>query len=414
MPILFFIVFIDLVGFGIIIPLLPFYGEFYQATPAMVGLLMATYSFTQFLAAPFWGRLSDRVGRRPVLLVSLAGAAAAYVWLGLAESLWMLFAARAVGGFMAGNISAAFAYVADVTSRDDRAKGMGMIGAAFGLGFIAGPAIGGLLAGPDPVHADFHTPAFAAASMSAVALLLALMTLKESLAADVRKRLAEAPRQTRLAMFRDALKRPNVGLLIGLTFLATFVFAGLESTFAMWSRRQFGWGPEQNGYLFAFVGLLSAGIQGGLIGRLARRFGEARLIIQGAAALAIGVALIPFSHDLPWLLLAMVIAAYGFSVISPSLSSLISLQVGDDEQGGIMGVSRSAATMARFLGPAWAGLLFETFGRNWPYFGGALVMAVVVGIALASLRALDRATAAVPAAAKAAAKGAEDGASRRP
>jgi DHA1 family tetracycline resistance protein-like MFS transporter len=390
MPILFFIVFIDLVGFGIIIPRLPFYGEFHQATPATVGLLMATYSFTQFLAAPFWGRLSDRIGRRPVLLISLAGTATAYVWLGLAESLWMLFAARAVGGFMAGNISTAFAYVADVTSRQDRAKGMGMIGAAFGLGFIAGPAIGGLLAGPDPVHADFHTPAFAAAAMSTAALLVALVTLKESLAADIRRRLAETPRQARLAMFRQALRRPTVGLLIVLTFLATFVFAGLESTFAMWSRRQFGWGPEQNGYLFAFVGLLSAVIQGGLIGPLARRFGEARLIVQGAAALAVGVLLIPFSHGLPLLLVAMVVAGYGFSIVSPALTSLISLQVGDDEQGGIMGVTRSAATMARFLGPAWAGLLFETLGRDWPYFGGALVMAVVVGLSLHALKALDR------------------------
>jgi DHA1 family tetracycline resistance protein-like MFS transporter len=158
----------------------------------------------------------------------------------------------------------------------------------------------------------------------------------------------------------------------------------------MWSRRQFGWGPEQNGYLFAFVGLLSAVIQGGLIGPLARRFGEARLIIQGAAALAVGVLLIPFSHGLPLLLVAMVVAGYGFSIVSPSLTSLISLQVGDDEQGGIMGVTRSAATMARFLGPAWAGLLFDTLGRDWPYFGGALVMAVVVGLSLHALKALDR------------------------
>jgi MFS transporter, DHA1 family, tetracycline resistance protein len=391
MPILFFIVFIDLVGFGIIIPLLPFYGEFHDASPATVGLLMATYSFTQFLAAPFWGRLSDHAGRRPVLLVTLAGAAAAYLWLGLADNLWMLFAARAVGGFMAGNISTAFAYVADVTSREDRSKGMGMIGAAFGLGFIIGPAIGGLLAGSDPVNADFRSPAFAAAAMSAAALVLALLTLKESLAADIRLRLAGAPRRSSLATFRHALKRPNFGLLIVLTFLATFVFAGLESTFAMWSRRQFGWGPEQNGYLFAFVGLLSAVIQGGLVGPLARRFGEARLIIQGAAALAIGVLLIPFSHNLPLLLVAMVAAGYGFSVVSPSLSSLISLQSGDDEQGSIMGVTRSAATMARFLGPAWAGLLFETLGRDWPYFGGALVMAAVVGLALYALKSLDRA-----------------------
>ncbi len=390
MLILFFIVFIDLIGFGIIIPLLPFYGEFYQASPEMIGLLMATYSFTQFLAAPFWGGLSDRIGRRPVLLVSLAGASAAYVWLGLAESLWALFAARAIGGAMAGNISAAFAYVADVTTRENRAKGMGMIGAAFGLGFIAGPAIGGILAGSDPVNADFRTPAFAAAALSVTALIMAVATLKESLSAEIRQRLAQQPPKKRLAMFREALDRPLIGLLLLLTFLATFVFAGLESTFAMWSRRQFGWGPEQNGYLFAFIGLLSALIQGGLIGRLARRFGEARLVVQGAVALAIGILLIPFSTNVVVLVVAMSIAGYGFSIISPSLNSLISLQASEDEQGGIMGVTRSASTMARFIGPAWAGLLFGGLGRDWPYFVGAIIMVVVAFLGLRAIKTLEK------------------------
>ena len=390
MLILFLIVFIDLIGFGIIIPLLPFYGEFYQASPEMVGLLMATYSFTQFLAAPFWGRLSDRIGRRPVLLVSLAGASAAYVWLGLAESLWTLFAARAVGGAMAGNISAAFAYVADITTRENRAKGMGTIGAAFGLGFIAGPAIGGILAGSDPVNADFRTPAFAAAALSVTALIMAIATLKESLSAEIRQRLAQQPPKKRLAMFREALDRPVIGLLLLLTCLATFVFAGLESTFAMWSRRQFGWGPQQNGYLFAFIGLLSALIQGGLIGRLARRFGEARLVVQGAVALAIGIALIPFSTNVVVLVLAMSLAGYGFSIISPSLNSLISLQSSEDEQGGIMGVTRSASTMARFIGPAWAGLLFGGLGRDWPYFAGALIMVVVAFLGLRAIKKLEK------------------------
>ncbi len=390
MLILFFIVFIDLIGFGVIIPLLPFYAEFYQASPEVVGLVMATYSFTQFLAAPFWGRLSDRIGRRPVLLVSLAGAAMSYVWLGFADTLWMLFGARAVGGAMAGNISAAFAYVADITTRETRAKGMGVIGAAFGLGFIAGPAIGGILAGSDPVNADFQSPAFAAAGLSITALVMAVFMLKESLPLETRKKLAEQPPQKRLTMFRVALGQPVVGLLILLTFMATFVFAGLESTFAMWSRRQFGWGPEQNGFLFAYVGLLSAVIQGGLVGPMARRFGEARLIIQGALALAIGVFLIPFSSNLVALLVAMTIAGYGFSIISPSLNSLISLQVGDHEQGSTMGVTRSASTMARFIGPAWAGMLFGVLGRDWPYFGGALVMVAVVILGFRVVKLMER------------------------
>lgn len=382
MMVLFLIVFVDLIGFGIIIPLLPFYAEQFQAGPDVVALAMATYSLTQFIAAPYWGRLSDRVGRRPVLLISLAGAALAYVWLGFAESLAMLFAARAVGGFMAGNISTAFAYVADVTTPENRAKGMGMIGAAFGLGFIAGPAMGGILAGADPATADYRTPALVAAALSTVALILALAILKESLPADVRAANATRPRKNRIQQFRQALALPNVGLLILLSFLATFVFAGMETTFAMWSERQFHWGPQQNGYLFAAVGVLAALIQGGLVGRLARRFGEPGMIIQGAGALALGLILIPFSSTLTILALAMMFMGFGFSVINPALNSLISQQVGREDQGGIMGVTRSASTLARVLGPVWAGVMFASIGRDWPYIGGAVVMVVVLGLAL--------------------------------
>ena len=384
MVILFLVVFIDLVGFGLIIPLLPFYAEYFQASPDVVGMVMATYSFAQFLAAPMWGRLSDRMGRRPVLLISLAGAVVAYIGLGLVDSLWMLFAARALGGAMAGNIAAAFAYVADVTTPENRARGMGLIGAAFGLGFIAGPAIGGILAGPDPVNADYQTPAFAAAGLSLAALALAAALLKESLDPEMRAR--ALTKMSRWLQFKDVLMRPKVGLLIALSFLATFVFAGMETTFAMWSRRQFGWGPEQNGYLFASVGFLAAGIQGGLVGRLAGAFGEARLITHGAAALAAGMVLLPFSDTYIVLAASMILMAYGFSIINPSLNSLISLQVGKDEQGSVFGVGRSATTLARVVGPVWAGFLFAAFGKDWPYFGGALVMAAVVILSLRILR----------------------------
>jgi DHA1 family tetracycline resistance protein-like MFS transporter len=380
---IFLIVVVDLIGFGIIIPLLPFYGEHFQADPQTVGLLMATYSLAQFVAAPFWGRLSDRAGRRPVLLLSLAGAAAAYVWLAFADALWMLFTARAIGGLMAGNIAAAFAYMADITTKENRAKGMGLIGAAFGIGFILGPAIGGILAGPDPLAADYRSPALAAAGLSILALVLGLVRLPESLSADIRARAAAMPRQRRLAQFFSALKLPGVGRLMLLGFLATFVFAGLETTFAMWSRRTFGWGPEQNGWLFAYIGVLSAAIQGGLMGRLARRFGERALLIQGAVTLALGIGAIPFCTEVWHLAVVMAVAAYGFSVINPAYNSLISQQVPDTDQGGVMGVTRSATTLARVLGPAWAGVLFAQLGRDWPYFSGALIMAAVLLLALA-------------------------------
>jgi len=385
---LFLIVFIDLVGFGIIIPLLPFFGEHFAATPAMIGLLMASYSLTQFIAAPFWGRASDRFGRRPVLLITLAGAAASYVLLGFSNSLWMLFLARGIGGFMAGNISTAFAYVADITTPENRTKGMGVIGAAFGLGFIAGPAIGGILAGPDPMNADFRTPALAAAGLSCIALTMAFFLLKESLSEEIRKQIAGMPTKNRRQQFQSALTKPGVGLLIGLSFMATFVFSGMETTFAMWSERRMGWGPQQNGYLFAFVGIIAAMIQGGLVGKLAKRFGETNLVIQGAAALALGMLLIPFTNSLATLLGAMVIVAYGFSIITPSLNSLISLQVGSGEQGGVMGVGRSATTLARVIGPTWAGFMFAFLGMDWPYFGGAVVMTLVVILGLQGLKSI--------------------------
>ena len=387
MVVLFLVVVIDLIGFGIISPLLPFFAEHYQASPFQVGLLMAVYSLTQVVAAPFWGRLSDRIGRRPVLLFSLAGAILAYLWLGVAEELWALFAARAVGGFMAGNISAAFAYVADITTRETRAKGMGMIGAAFALGFTIGPAIGGILAGSDPHNADFQSPAFAAAGLSAFALILGIFTLKESLSDEIKKRIAEKPKEIQSKQFQIALKKPNIRLLLLLSFLAVFAFAGIEATFALWSRRQYGWGPEQNGYLFALIGFSGALLQGGLIGRMSKRFGEANLIVQGSIALTLGIGLIPFATELWMLIIVMLIAVYGFSVISPSLNSLISLETNEEDQGGMMGVARSATTLARVGGPAWAGTLFSVLGMNWPYFGGACIMAVVIVI---SLRILPR------------------------
>jgi len=380
MLVLFLIVVIDLVGFGIIIPLLPFYAERFQATPDMVTLVMATYSLAQLVSAPFWGRLSDRIGRRPVLLVSLAGASLSYVWLGYADSLWALFAARAVCGLMAGNISAAFAYVADVTDAENRTRGMGMIGAAYGLGFIAGPAIGGLLAGAHPETADFRTPALAAAGLSFAALVMGLIVLKESLSPEVRAQRAGAPRPSFVSLVRETAQNRPLAFWIVLSFLVTFVLAGMETTFAMWTERSFGWGPRPNGYLLAFIGILNAVIQGTLIGRLRGAFGERGLVLQGAAALALGCLLFPLASAPVYLIAVMTLMSYGFSVISPALNSLISLEAAPERQGSIMGLSRSASTGARVAGPAFAGVMFATFGKDAPYFASAVLMAGVLAL----------------------------------
>lgn len=377
MLIIFIIVFINLVGFGIVIPLLPFYGEHFGASPDEVTWLMAIYSLTQFVTAPIWGRYSDRYGRRPILLFSLAGTVIAYIWLALAEDLQSLFFARALAGITAGSISAAFAYMADITNEENRAKGMGLLGAAFGLGFIAGPAIGGLLAGSDPATTNYQLPSYVAAAFSGAALLAAFFILKESLSDELKAKIANRSRAERWALFKNTMQQPTIRLTIILTFVSVFAFAGLEATFALWTEREFGWGVEQNGYIFAFIGIISAIIQGSMIAPLSRRFGEIGMIKQGFLALGLGLAMLPFAENLPVLLATMVIIAYGFSVSSPALNSLLSLNVPADQQGGILGIGRSASTLARALGPAGAGYIFVLIGRDWPFYIGAVLMFAV-------------------------------------
>jgi DHA1 family tetracycline resistance protein-like MFS transporter len=384
MAILFLIVFIDLLGFGVIIPLLPFYGTHFGASPGEVTWMMACYSLAQFVFAPILGRLSDRVGRRPVLLVSLAFSAASYLWLGFADALWMLFAARLVAGAGAGNIAAAQAYISDVTTPEGRAKGMGMIGAAFGLGFTIGPALGGLVASTDPGAAVSSRPAFLAAALSAAAFFLVLARLKESLPREAR---GLPSRASRLQVARELMTRPTLRQLILLLFVTISAFAAMETTFALWANGAFGWGPPQVGYNFLYVGVVLVVVQGGLIGPLSRRLGEARLVAAGAAMITLGLIGLPFALSLPRLLVVNTLLATGMGLLNPSITSLISRQAAGDERGGVMGVAQSASSLARVIGPAVAGQLFDFFDRDMPYYVAAAVMAVVVAMALHQLRA---------------------------
>jgi MFS transporter, DHA1 family, tetracycline resistance protein len=388
MPTLFLIVFVDLVGFGLVIPLLPFYAVRYGASPQAVTLLLAVYSLMQLFAAPLWGRLSDRIGRRPVLMTSMIASALAYLWLGAADALWMLFAARALAGACAGNIAAAQAYIADVTTAENRAKGMGLIGAAFGLGFIFGPALGGFLAGNDPATANLQTPAWAAAGLSLVALCGVLFLLRESLAPEER---GQAQPQGRIGVILGALRRPVLSRLILVFFLVILAFAGMESTFALWAMAQFRWGPEQVGYVFAYVGVLSAVLQGGLIGRLAQRFGEERLLLAGLVLIAIGLLVLPFARDIAWLGVAVSGLALGMGLTQPSLSSLISRRAGRAEQGSVLGVTQSVGSLSRVLGPALAGVLFGDLGRASPFLWGAGLIAVAFVLAFILFRGLGEA-----------------------
>ena len=389
MPTLFLIVFIDLVGFGLVIPLLPFYALRFGGPPQEVTLLLAIYSLMQLFAAPLWGRLSDRVGRRPVLMISMAASVLAYLWIGSATAMWMLFAARALAGACAGNIAAAQAYIADITKPEERAKGMGLIGAAFGLGFIIGPALGGLLAGNNPATADIETPAWVAAGLSFLALWGVILFLPESLPADLRG--MHGGSRSRLKAIWNVLGRPVLSRLILIFFLVILAFAGMESTFALWAIEQFGWGPGQVGYVFAYVGVLSAILQGGLIGRLARRFGEERLLLCGLALIGTGLLAMLFAHSIPRLAFALSALALGMGLTQPSLNSLISRRAGREEQGEVLGVSQSVGSLSRVLGPAVAGFLFAQFGRYAAFFWGAVLVFAALLLSLMLVRALDAA-----------------------
>jgi DHA1 family tetracycline resistance protein-like MFS transporter len=316
-------------------------------------------------------------------LVSLAGSCIAYLWMGVAYSLWVLFAARFLQGAMAGNIAAAQAYIADVTTPENRAKGMGLIGAAFGLGFIVGPALGGLLAGGDPETAHLSAPFYVGAGLSGLAFLGALFFLKESLPPERR---GQIRRRGRLAAIGGALTRPGLRGIILLSFLVVVAFAGMEVTFAMWARRQFGWGPMQVGYVFAFVGVLSALMQGGLVGRLAKRFGEEKLLSAGLCAILLGLLLLPASGSIAPLLGATGLLAIGMGLSQPSINSLVSRRAHGDEQGEVLGVNQSASSLARILGPWLAGVLFEAYGRDAPFFAGAAIIAGAVLLALGLFR----------------------------
>jgi DHA1 family tetracycline resistance protein-like MFS transporter len=388
MPTLFLIVFVDLVGFGLVIPLLPFYAVRFAASPQQVTMLLAVYSLMQLFTAPLWGRLSDRIGRRPVLMTSMAASALAYLWLGGASALWMLFAARALAGACAGNIAAAQAYIADVTTPENRAKGMGLIGAAFGLGFIFGPALGGFLAGHDPATANLAAPAWLAAGLSLAALCGVFFLLRESLLPEQR---GEARRRGRFGALMAALRRPVLSRLILIFFLVILAFAAMESTFALWAMRQFDWGPAQVGYVFAYVGVLSAVLQGGLIGRLARHFGEERLLLGGLVLIGVGLAVLPFARDLPVLGVGVSGLALGMGLTQPSLNSLISRRAGRSEQGEVLGVSQSVGSLSRVLGPVLAGVLFADLGRDSPFVCGTALIAIAFVLALMLVRGVGAA-----------------------
>ncbi len=391
LPIVFLTILLDLLGFGLVIPIAPFYAQHFGASPTVITLLGATYSLMQLIFMPMWGRLSDRIGRRPVILMSVAVSCVGYLWFGLATQLWMLFAARLLAGFGNANIGAAQAVIADTTAPSERARGMGMIGAAFGIGFVLGPVFGGILG-----KIDLALPSYVAAGLGLVNLILAFIRLPETRDPEhIERRKALPPGA--LGML---LKKPSVVRLLLVTFTVTTGFALMEQISGLYI--QSIWAPvppnstaEQIDLLhkhaavlstsvLAAVGLTMVIVQGGLIGRLVKRFGEGALLRFGTATVTIGLLGMVAVGTIGWypgMFIASVVLAAGSALNTPSATSLLSQHAQAEQQGGLLGVGQSMAAAGRVLGPFVAGGLFE-LNRPLPLMVGAVLTAIAFVLAL--------------------------------
>jgi MFS transporter, DHA1 family, tetracycline resistance protein len=372
--IIFITIFIDLIGFGIVIPVLPLYAKDYHASETVIGLMLASYSVMQFIFAPILGRLSDRVGRRPVLLLSLIGTSLGFLLMGFAHRLpfgvalfglspvvvW-LFLARILDGISGGNISTAQAYIADVTPPAERAKGMGLIGAAFGMGFIFGPAIGGLMSSFSP-----EAPFFFAAGLAALNATALYFLLPESLAPEHRH---EARHRAGLQEILEQAGSWQLKAVFATYFFATVAFAMLTATFALFASHRFQFDTRHTGYLFTYVGVLGAVIQGGLLGKLVKVFGEKPLAVVGTLIFSAALFTLPLAMSLPMLLLASTGNAIGNSLVTPTLNSLASKSAAPAFQGRMLGTMASVASFARIIGPVLGGFLLGRDPDTDPFYG---------------------------------------------
>ena len=365
--IIFLTIFVNLVGFGIIIPLLPFYAETFGASPLVIGLLFASFSLAQLVAAPALGDLSDRYGRRPVLIFSLAGTVVSFVMLALAHSVTMLFLARLVDGLSGGNISTARAYVADVTETKDRAKAYGLIGAAFGLGFILGPALSGILA-----KVSYTAPIWAAAGITLVATAMAWFWLPETV------HRAHAGTGMPFRNLALTMRRPGLRRILTIDFVYWFAFAIFQTTFALFAAHRFGFDAPQTGYFFAGFGVLGAIVQGGLIRPIAHRVGDKPLFIVGVVCGAVGLAAATEAHTVTMFALTMVPLAFGMGFGHPTISSLVSRAARGDEQGRVQGAASAIESLGRTVGPVWGNASLERYGESMPYLSAAAFLVVTL------------------------------------
>lgn len=391
MGIIFLTVFIDMVGFGIVIPVLPLYAQHFGASAVAIGALVGVYSAVQFVFSPLWGKLSDRIGRRPVLITSVIGTAVGFVIMGRAEALWVLFFARIIDGISGGNISTAQAYIADITPPEKRSRAMGLIGAAIGLGFIFGPLIGGLMS-----QISMGAPFYFAAGLAALNVLLIYFLLPESLAPEHRS--DRRPKQAITEVFRHA-NGPMLGTVMLVYFLSIMGFAMMTTLYALFAAERFEFDARHTGYLLAYIGTLGVIIQGGLLGRMVKAFGEKKLAAFGAIVLSLSLFALPLSSTLAGLLLISGGIALGNGFLTPTLNGLASRYVDKSWQGRALGLMQSSGSLGRTIGPLLAGILLsfdhgaEHYART-PFWASSLILLVTFMLMLTVSKAPETGVAA--------------------
>ena len=381
-PSLIAVIFINMLGFGIIVPLLPFFAKSMNAAPWQIALIFSAYAMGGFFGEPFWGRLSDRYGRKPLLISTISGNCLCYLALAFAPNVATAFVIRFLGGLASGNGAVIQGYIADVTPPERRARMMSRQGAAWNVGMIVGPAVGGAFAHTNAGPIGFRIPLFIAAGLSAIAVTAIIFFIRESKVRDQ----SISHRPSRWSAIGDAVRNPVIGRLMLLTFLVGFAFTGIESTFGLWGQARFGWGPRQISVCFAAVGAVAAFTQFFVTGPLSEKYGEGRMLAIGMGMTVLGSLTQPFSTGLLTTTILMCVTAVGQSVAWPNVGALISRTADPHRQGQILGLNNAAGAFARFVGPFTAGLTFAGISINAPFYQGALIVAPAILLALSAAR----------------------------
>jgi len=374
--------FVNMVGFGIVVPLLPFYAKSFQAPAWQMALIFSAYAAGAFFGEPFWGRMSDRLGRKPILISTVCGNCLCYFALAFAPNIWVAFAVRFLGGMASGNGSVIQGYIADVTPVEKRAGRMSMLGAAYNLGFIVGPALGGLLAHPSAGHAGFRLPLIVAASLAGICAVGIALFVTES---RQRHQHIFDSQPSRWAVAGRAFTHPVIARLMAVMFLAGSAFMGIEFVFALWSQARFGWGTLEVGLAFAVTGVVSTFAQVLLTGPASQRYGEARVLAAGMALTTFAIALQPFSSGMGIVVL-LCLSAFGQSIAGPNISALISRHAEAQNQGQYLGLNNAMGALARLTGPFFASIAFDRISVDAPFYLAGLLALPAIFLALQARR----------------------------